>query len=170
MTAHQGLTSEVHKAVAHVRGRPVAKRFPLASGAPCSSMAWSRESGLSQYPLTYVPEHLRGRRLSKRIPTHILVAEKALGKPLPYGVLVHHWDHDKANFDPSNLVICQDAAYHGLIHTRQRAYEECGNPNWRKCRFCQIYDDPEIMSKHSTKDSKAWHHKLCYNEYRKRLR
>ena len=52
---------------------------------------------------------------------HILVAKKALGKPLPLGVEVHHVDGDHANNVPANLIICNDHDYHMLLHQRTRA-------------------------------------------------
>ncbi len=42
---------------------------------------------------------------------HIRVAEKALGRPLPVGAIVHHHDENKLNYEESNLVICQNRAY-----------------------------------------------------------
>lgn len=52
---------------------------------------------------------------------HIVLAEKALGRPLPKGAKVHHmnevpWD----NHTYFNLVICPDQAYHMLLHKRMR--------------------------------------------------
>jgi HNH endonuclease len=52
---------------------------------------------------------------------HTLVAERALGHYLPTGAVVHHVDGNKWNNTPTNLVICQDQAYHVLLHKRQRA-------------------------------------------------
>lgn len=58
---------------------------------------------------------------------HILRAEKALGKLLPKGAIVHHmnqkpWDNDT----PYNLIICPDQAYHLLLHRRMKelGYED----------------------------------------------
>jgi hypothetical protein len=49
---------------------------------------------------------------------HVKIAEKALGHPLPKGAVVHHFDENKKNDKPSNLVICPDAKYHRLLHRR----------------------------------------------------
>jgi hypothetical protein len=78
-------------------------------------------------------------------PEHVRIAEKALGKPLPAGAVVHHVDENRANNAPTNLVICPDAAYHNLIHQRMRALAACGNPNWRLCCRCSKYDAPENL-------------------------
>lgn len=49
---------------------------------------------------------------------HVLLAEKALGKQLPKGAVVHHVDGNGTNNDTNNLVICQDQNYHLLLHRR----------------------------------------------------
>lgn len=68
---------------------------------------------------------------------HILIAERALGKPLPKGAEVHHVNEDKRNNRPSNLVICQDRAYHALLHRRARVLRASGNPNTQRiCYRC----------------------------------
>ncbi len=66
---------------------------------------------------------------------HRIRAERALGKPLPVTAHVHHVDRDMKSLTP-RLVICQDAAYHALLHIRTRAKEAGGNPNTEK--FCGI--------------------------------
>src|SRR5690242_4368171 len=49
---------------------------------------------------------------------HVMLAEKALGKQLPRGAQVHHVDGNKQNNAPNNLVVCEDASYHRLLHQR----------------------------------------------------
>jgi len=55
---------------------------------------------------------------------HVHLAEKALGRPLPECVIVHHMNRDPSdNYTPYNLVVCPDQAYHLLIH---RLMKEAG--------------------------------------------
>jgi hypothetical protein len=69
----------------------------------------------------------------------LYVAENALGRRLPAGAEVHHVDGDKHNNEPSNLVICQDAKYHALLHRRQRIRDAGGDPNTDKiCGRCRL--------------------------------
>jgi len=90
---------------------------------------------------------------------HVLVAERALGHPLPPGAIVHHHDEDKANNAPTNLVICPSDAYHKLLHKRMRALDACGNADWRKCTFCKVHRPTSEMT--FTKGNNSWHHKSC---------
>lgn len=71
---------------------------------------------------------------------HIAIAEKALGRPLPHGAQVHHVDENKRNNARANLVICQDNAYHALLHVRAKVVRAGGNPNTEAlcCRCLQI--------------------------------
>lgn len=93
---------------------------------------------------------------------HVLVAEKAIGKPLPPGAVVHHIDGNPSNNAPNNLVICPDQGYHMLIHRRQTALENSGNANFKKCVYCKQYDDPRNM-KTSEKYDYLAHHRPCAN-------
>ena len=63
---------------------------------------------------------LDGRRLE-----HRAVAERVLGKPLPPGAEIHHVNESKLDNRPENLVICQDHAYHALLHSRLAALRAC---------------------------------------------
>jgi hypothetical protein len=70
---------------------------------------------------------------------HRMLAEQALGRKLQGSELVHHVDCNKANNDPSNLVICPDSEYHQLLHRRQRAIDATGDPKSVKCEYCCGY-------------------------------
>ena len=73
---------------------------------------------------------------------HVLVAERALGRRLPKGAQVHHVDENRLNNAPTNLVVCPDAAYHQLLHRRQRALAACGHADWLRCQICHQWGPP----------------------------
>lgn len=75
---------------------------------------------------------------------HVAVAEKAFGRRLPAGAVVHHVDYNKLNNTNSNLVVCS-RALHRVIHMRTDALNACGHADWRKCTICKKYDAPENM-------------------------
>lgn len=87
----------------------------------------------SAYIRRHAPAHPRADSWGY-VDEHVLVAERALGKPLPAGTQVHHRDENRRNNDPGNLVICQDRAYHALIHARRRVFLAGGIPG--SDRFC----------------------------------
>lgn len=78
-------------------------------------------------------------------PEHIIIAERALGRALPSGVEVHHFDENGLNNANSNLVICENRAYHAVLHARQRVVAACGDPNiHRICMKCGIKPKSEF--------------------------
>lgn len=109
-------------------------------------------------------EALGQHRLAILAGQHVAIAEAALGKPLPRGAEVHHVDENPANNAPGNLVICPSAAYHKLLHQRQRAFDACGHYDWRRCTFCKTYDKPENLSMNR---KQAWHRECMAASKRK---
>jgi hypothetical protein len=99
---------------------------------------------------------------------HVMVAEKTLGRPLPDGAKVHHINGNRLDNRHENLLICPDQKYHLLIHKRQDALNECGNPDWRRCLFCKTYDDTMNLS--VNKANNAHYHSRCINEAHKKHR
>lgn len=117
------------------------------------------EGGLSEAGYHY---HTIG---GERVFTHRAVAEKAVGRKLPAEVVVHHVDHDRGNNAPSNLVVCQDASYHRLIHYRERALSESGDANKKQCKFCKTWDHPQNVYYNPAAQT-FWHRK-CRQEHRR---
>lgn len=110
------------------------------------------------YKAFWVPSHPNARR-NGSIDEHRYLAAKALGKALPDGSVVHHHN---GKMQGGDLVICQDNAYHKLLHRRQRAYEATGDPRKRKCPFCKAWDDPENLRE---MQNGSYEHPDCRNEY-----
>lgn len=98
---------------------------------------------------------------------HVLIAEKALGKPLPKGAEVHHFDEDRSNDSPHNLVICPSRSYHKLLHRRQNALNACGNADWIHCWLCGRYSDPATMIK---VNRASYAHADCQRQYNRTKR
>lgn len=88
------------------------------------------------------------------IYVHVLVAERALGRELPAGAEVHHVDGTKLNNENSNLVICQDVAYHKLLHYRASVIARGGNPNTERwCGDCEAFLPFSAFNKSSANKS-----------------
>jgi hypothetical protein len=95
------------------------------------------------------------------VTEHVRVASAALGKGLPPGSEVHHVNGVRDDNRNCNLVVCQDVAYHRLLHARLRALQACGNPVWRPCSFCGKYDALANMWVHPSLPQAR--HRTCNN-------
>lgn len=109
----------------------------LIKGMPRRYIHGHNNANHRKYPTRKVLGHPRSNP-SGYVQEHILLAEKALGKPLPAKAVVHH-------HTPDQLAICQDQAYHLFIERRTRAYRACGHADWRKCWICKQWDDPKNL-------------------------
>lgn len=107
----------------------------------------------------YIDQLVDGRRRLQ----HIVIAERAVGKPLPKGVEVHHVNEIRSDNRNENLVVCPDRQYHMILHARQRALDACGHAGWHKCAYCGQYDDPANMTGRSSrgKTINTFYHKRC---------
>lgn len=107
----------------------------------------------------------RGYWLNGRHLTHRIIAEKVVGRILPPPIEVHHADGNKTNNANANLVVCQDRAYHKILHYRMRSYEATGSANFGWCKYCKSWDNKELMVKRSK--AYVWFHRACDQARRK---
>lgn len=93
---------------------------------------------------------------------HVHIVERVLGHPLPSGVEVHHVNTIKGDNRNENLVVCQDRAYHMLLHSRMRARRACGHVDWHRCVFCKAWGAPWAVEY-----VRYWAHRDCRLAYRR---
>lgn len=159
------IAKRTRQRLGHVKGQPM--RFIYGhhrSMKGKNNPRWNggtTKSGKDKRICIYMPNHPRAK-ISNYILEYVLIAEKALGKFLPKGTVVHHANDDPTDNRNQNLVVCQDVKYHKLLHRRKKALNACGHANWLKCPFCKEYDDPFNMycSQHKH------YHRKCYNKQR----
>lgn len=99
----------------------------------------SRLRAAKSYRKVSRPDHPRATATRTNIHAHVDIAERALGHCLPVTAQVHHVDGNRHNNANYNLVICQDNAYHALLHIRAKTLRAGGNPNTdRACTKCGV--------------------------------
>jgi hypothetical protein len=156
------IATKTHHAKRWEKGKP--RRFVV--GHHCRrkrSHAWrGGRTVLNGYPMTYLPEHHRAINMGY-VRDHVLMAEKALGKPLPENSEVHHFPN-KENW--THLIICQDHSFHEFLEVRFRAFKACGRADWRKCPYCHKWDDPGRMYVSPMK--KMANHRECHKVHGKK--
>ena len=96
------------------------------------------------YILIYTPDHPRANQRGY-VREHILVAEKAFNRVLLLDEEIHHIDGNRTNNEIGNLIVFKTKAMHIAYHHRLAAFEACGHYNWRKCKYCHKYDEPNKL-------------------------
>lgn len=110
------------------------------------------------------PSHVRAGECG-RIEMSAAVVEDSTGRQIPTCHPIHHVNRAPRDNRPANLVVCEDDAYHFLIHYRARALEESGNANHVRCEVCGKWSsrrDPDV-TKVNCKDYRRnrYYHKTC---------
>lgn len=156
----------------HIKGQPV--RFILGhhlkkhmNGGHGKCWKGGRTKHVDGYIQVWQPEH-NNSDSKGYVLEHVLIASDALDHPIPSGVIVHHHNGDPSDNRNENLIVCEDQAYHLLLHKRRRALEACGNPNWKRCKHCHHWDEPKNL--YVSPDGWNSHHRSCHNEYQRKRR
>lgn len=118
------------------------------------------------YVMVMAPDHPRANK-GGYVREHILVVEAALGHYLPRKAQVHHFNKQRDDNAPANLVACEDGTYHKLLHARAEALELAGNPNLRWCNMCQTWD---LLENLTAGGRYAHRHLECQADYQRRWR
>ncbi len=154
-----------------IKGQP--KRFIKYHAAKITSPhgkdhhAWKggrTERGVG-YVGVLIPSHPRATS-GGHVLEHIVIAERVLGHPLPPKAKVHHMNGIPNANANHNLVICENQAYHMLLHRRERAIRAGAPAHWLSCRYCKKYDAPENMLVGNSRQ----HHRSCLNTYQRTQR
>ena len=157
------IAKETNPRRGRVKGQPFRFRQGHAqrgrSGEASNSWTGGRVDDGQGYVLVHAKDHPRSRQ--GYVLEHILIAERAIGRLLPVGVEVHHVNERRADNRNANLVICENRDYHRLLHARKRAYEACGDPDARKCKYCKQWDR-EVRS-----SGTSYCHRRCQSIYDK---
>lgn len=128
---------------------------PTVRGDSNPSWKGGRRTSTNGYILIRAMDHPRSMR--GYVYEHILLAERALGRILPATAQVHHVNEIKSENTGGNLVLCENDAYHKLLHRRARAFNATGDANMMKCGFCKRWDHPINLQRVSTRISVAFH-------------
>ena len=99
-----------------------------------------RHNNGAGYVKVVSPGHPRARKGTEYVYEHILIAERALRRTLPLSAQVHHVNEVPSDNRAENLVICEDDAYHKLLHARAAAYRAAGDVTARRCQHCGKWD------------------------------
>lgn len=136
------LASQTNKRRGNIKGQP--QKFILghygkghSARFGCTNPAWRGGKYLDAdgYVMILLPSHPRAT-MDGYVREHILIVEQILGLYLDARHEVHHVNEHTADNRNSNLVLCEDQAYHKLLHRRLRAYAATGSVLGIKCNKC----------------------------------
>jgi len=76
-------------------------------------------------------------RKNRKCREHTAIVERIIGRNLPIGAEIHHVNEDRSDNRPENLVVCQDRAYHMLLHARAERLKLFGTLTRKRCIGCE---------------------------------
>lgn len=161
------IAKQTNAKLGHVKGEPVrfinhhAQRSVLR-GARHVQWKGGRSLSASGYQRVKAYDHPRADH-GHQVLEHVVIAERALGHALPPKAQIHHVNEIRIDNRNANLVICEDARYHRLLHMRAEAYRATGNPSSRKCYFCGEWDADFIPAQ----PKRGAYHRACSAKARK---
>lgn len=148
---------------------------PIKSRGMCSRHYERYRNGATESELEAVGNRTRGTgsitsqgymQIGRELE-HRILAEKALGRPLKPEERVHHFDENRANNSPSNLVVCPNQAYHQLLHKRMKALDACGHADWLFCNYCAGWSAPNDTDMYNSPTRSQSFHRSCQAEYKR---
>lgn len=111
------------------RDKAFAQNGPVLRGTDNAMWKGGRKIDKDGYSQVRVGTHY--------VREHRMICGRILGKPLGKKIVIHHVDNgDRANNIGANLVICENHAYHMLLHWRTKIRAMGGDPN--KDHYCSI--------------------------------
>ena len=99
------------------------------------------------------------------VKEQVLIAEQALGNLLPRGAIVHHVNGCPSDNRNTNLVICDNQAYHMLLHRRMRAQKATGNALSVPCGYCHLWGLVGQGGMKTKPDGVTAYHQSCSTAY-----
>lgn len=95
------------------------------------------------YVDVYDPDHLNAGARGY-VLEHVLVASKAIGRPLSKDETVHHRNETRHDNRNANLIICS-RSFHSELHARMKCMAEIGRPTTeRPCQTCSATIRPTL--------------------------